>query len=86
MDKWKEYLTHSEERYKPFKEAGFKIETVCNAVDSVFKRHSADIHTVKGVKGLVLETRGLLTAEELKLINILVQNSPWKDYIKVSFE
>ena len=81
VEKWKEFLSSSEEKFKPFKEAGFTIETVSDAIDIIFKRHSADIHSVQSVEGLVLEVRGILTDDQAKIVQIIVQSSPWKDMI-----
>ena len=83
VEKWKEFLSSYEEKFKPFKDAGFTIETVSDAIDIIFKRHSADIHSVQSVEVLVLEVRGILTDDQAKIVPIIVQISPWKDMIKI---
>lgn len=83
IDKWIEYLNGSEEHFKNFKEAGFSIEKVSSTVDVIFNRHSTDIHSIRLVEGLALKLGGQFASDEVKIIEILVQMSPWKEYLEV---
>ena len=83
IDKWKEFLGSSEEQFKPFRDAGLTIEKVSSTIDVIFKRYCTDIHTVHAVEGLEILVRGILTTEQVKIVEIIIQNSPWKDLITV---
>ena len=83
LEKWKAYLQCRNENFKPFKEAGFTVDQVSNHVDMIFKSHSADIHSVKAVEGLILKAKGNLTDDQMKVVKIIVGVSPWKDVISI---
>ena len=83
LEKWKAYLQSRDERFKPFKEAGFTVDQVGHHVDTIFKSHSADIHSVKAVEGLILKAKGNLTDDQMKIVKIIVGVSPWKDVISI---
>ena len=52
-----------------------------NSVDAIYSSHSAAIHSIKIVEGFALETRGLLNEDQLKIMEIIIENSPWKGKI-----
>jgi hypothetical protein len=83
LEKWKAYLQSGKENFKPFKEAGFTVDQVSNHVDMIFKSHSADIHSVKAVEGLILKAKGNLTDDQMKVVKIIVGVSPWKDLLSI---
>jgi hypothetical protein len=83
LEKWKAYLQRENENFKPFKEAGFTVDQVSNHVDMIFKSHSAEIHSVKVVEGLILKVNGNLTDDQLKVLQIIVAVSPWKNSISI---
>lgn len=58
-----EFLTNSDEQYKPFKYLGFTIGQVSDAVAKIYDRHSTDINTVYHLEGRALEIHHLLTDE-----------------------
>ena len=82
IENWKKYLANSE-HFKPFEEIGLTEDGVSTQVDMLFKSHSADIHFLKTVEGFSLEPKGFLTAEQEKIVKILIGNSPWKHLIKI---
>ena len=84
LEKWKVYLQSRKENFQPFKEAGFSVDQVGNHVDMIFKSHSADIHSVKAVEGLILKAKGNLTHDQMKVVLILVEFSPWKDLLTIT--
>ena len=84
IDKWKEFLDASDEQFKPFKDAGLSVSKVSGEIDVIFKRHSAEIHSVHLVEGLVLDARGLLSPEQLMIIRIVIQNSPWRGLVSIA--
>ena len=83
MEKWKAYLKCRNENFKPFQEGGFTVDQVSNHVDMIFKSHSADIHSVKAVEGLILKAKGHLSDDQLKVVKIIVGVSPWKDLLSI---
>ena len=84
LEKWKVYLQSRKENFQPFEDAGFSVDQVSNHVDMIFKSHSADIHSVKAVEGLILKAKGNLTHDQMKVVRILVEVSPWKDLLTVT--
>ena len=72
LEKWKAYLQHRNENFKPFKEAGFTVDQVSYHVDMIFKSHSADIRSIKLIEGLLFKARGNLTADQLKVVKIIL--------------
>jgi len=83
LEKWKAYLQSRNENFKPFKEAGFTVDQVSNHVDMIFKSHSADIHSVKAVEGLILKAKGNLSDDQMKVVKVIVAVSPWKDIVSI---
>ena len=80
--KWKQFLK-SPLNFKPFEDAGFTKDEVCNSIDKIYKRHSADIHSVRADHGLVIQAGNLLTGPELEIVKIIVANSPWQGLITI---
>ena len=60
VEKWRIYLSSSEERMKPFKDGGFTVEDVCSMIDAIYNSHSHTIHSTKIVGGFKLTVCGLL--------------------------
>jgi len=83
LEKWKMYLQDRKENFKPFKDAGFTVDQVSNHVDMIFKSHSADIHSLKVVEGLILKAKGNVTPDQMKVLKIIVEISPWKDVVSI---
>lgn len=81
-NKWKQFLK-SPLNFKPFQDAGFTEDEVCNSIDQIYKRHSADIHSVRAEEGLVIQAGNLLTGPELEIVKIIVANSPWQGLITI---
>ena len=82
IENWKKYLENPE-NFKPFEETGLTEDGVSTQVDMLFKSHSADIHFLKTVEGFSLASKGFLTAEQEKIVKILIGNSPWKHLIEI---
>ena len=78
-----EFFKTSTEKFKPFQIMGFTVEQVSDHIDSIFKSHSADIHTLKQVEGLVLSVKGKMTPDESKVIEIIVEECGWKSFISI---
>ena len=77
------YIQYRNENFKPFKDAGFTVDQVSNHVDMIFKSHSADIHSLKVVEGLILKAKGNVTPDQMKVLKIIVEISPWKDVVSI---
>ncbi|KAJ3112422.1 hypothetical protein HDU96_004565 [Phlyctochytrium bullatum] len=60
LDKWKLYLEANDERFEPFKEAGYSIDKACQEVHDMFNSHSAIIHSVTAERGLSIKARAQL--------------------------
>ena len=84
LEKWKEFLG-SEKAFKPFKEENLSVAEVSAMIVDIYKRHSAKIHSVELVEGLLLDTRGLLEPNELTVMKILIENSRWKGHITIAW-
>ena len=82
MNMWTEYLQSADERSKPFKEAGFSVDQVSDLVDKIYKSHSAEIHSVKVVEGLVLR-KGSLSKEQLSVVKVIIEQSGWEDFVTI---
>ena len=84
LDKWKEFLSSSDERFKPFLDSGLELEVVCKEIDFIYNNHSALIHSTKVLDTFNLEARGLLSANQLRIVYLIIKDSPWKDMITIS--
>ena len=82
IENWKKYLENPQ-HFKPFEETGLTEDGVSTQVDMLFKSHSADVHFLKTVEGFSLVSKGFLTAEQEKIVKILIGNSPWKHLIEI---
>lgn len=85
LEKWKEYLTTHDEKFKPFKALGYTIEQISSHVEDIFNQHSANIHSVMDVNGklVVLKVQGILSDEQVILVNVMIQHSPWKNLVRI---
>ena len=83
FEKWKTYLESGKEKFRPFEEAGFTVDQVCHHVDTIYNSHSADVHSLKLVEGLVLKVKGKLTLDQMKVVQIINEESRWKDIISI---
>ena len=72
--KWEKFLKSS---------LNFNKDEVCNSIDQIYKRRSADIHSVRAEEGLVIQAGNLLTGPELDIVKIIVANSPWQGLITI---
>ena len=67
------------ENFKPFEKEGFTVEQVSTQVDMIFKSHSADIHSIKAVEGLILKAKGKLSEDQVKIVKVIIDASVWND-------
>ena len=79
FDKWNEYLSMNE-NFKPFQDRGFKtaIEVSCQ-VDAIYNSHLATIHSIECIEGFTIEAAGMLNSEELKVVQVIVNQSGGPD-------
>ena len=83
--KWEEFLLEPI-RMQPFTDAGFSSPLeVGVTVEDLFNSQSADIHSYKAPKGLVLDTKGLLQETHRTLLQVIVDVSAWNDIIKIEW-
>lgn len=80
-EKWKEYLSISSEKFKPFKDAGYELEQVIKAVEEIYELDPKETVSYRSVETFGIQTGKLLDKNQSKILKIIIENTSWKDVL-----